>query len=108
MCSSGVKQNKLYFTLVKKSLTDNFRKLDQKLSEAETFDLIKTAIDCVFPLPPNGVNPKKGKEETYQESVETEGLMRATFDALYTMLREILNKDPSPAGLESVFKVRLV
>ncbi|XP_041376876.1 maestro heat-like repeat-containing protein family member 1 [Gigantopelta aegis] len=79
-------------------------KLDQKLSEAETFDLIKTAIDCVFPLPPNGVNPKKGKEETYQESVEMEALMATTFDALFDMLKEILKKDLSPAGLESIFK----
>ncbi|XP_071092263.1 maestro heat-like repeat-containing protein family member 1 [Haliotis cracherodii] len=79
-------------------------KLDPRLSEAEIFDLIKTGMDCTMALTPNGFPLKKGKEETYDEMLEMEVLMEATFQALYDMLNGILTKDLAPQGLETIFK----
>ncbi|ESO87809.1 hypothetical protein LOTGIDRAFT_234834 [Lottia gigantea] len=79
-------------------------KLHPKLSEAEIFDLVKTCTDCVFCLPPDGVSVKKGKEDVYDEMLEAEVLLSTTFDALHEVLKEIINKDPTPMGLESIFK----
>jgi hypothetical protein len=80
-------------------------KLDPRLSEAEELDLIKTSIDCVYPLPPGGLAVKKGKEESYDKTLEAEVLLQATIDALHDLLKEMLIKDLSPNGLNTVFKV---
>lgn len=79
------------------------RKLDPKLSEAEEFDLIKTATECVYPLPRDGGGvAKKGKEEM---EVEVEVLLESSVEALHDLLKELLKKDLSTDGLDSIFKV---
>lgn len=78
-------------------------KLDPKLSEAEEFDLIKTATECVYPLPKEGGGvAKKGKEET---EVEFEVLLESSVEALHDLLKELLKKDLTTDGLDSIFKV---
>ncbi|KAL5022847.1 hypothetical protein ScPMuIL_002002 [Solemya velum] len=79
-------------------------KLDPQLSDAEVFDLIKTSMDAIFPLPPDGIGIKKGKEETYDRILEIEILLEATFEAFHDLLQEILRKDLSPNGIDSIFK----
>ncbi|XP_046558810.1 LOW QUALITY PROTEIN: maestro heat-like repeat-containing protein family member 1 [Haliotis rubra] len=79
-------------------------KLDPRLSEAEIFDLIKTGLDCTLGLSLTGFPLKKGKEETYDEMLEMEVLMDATFQALYDMLTCMLTKNLTPEGLETIFK----
>ncbi|XP_052059790.1 maestro heat-like repeat-containing protein family member 1 isoform X2 [Mytilus californianus] len=80
-------------------------KLDPRLSEAEELDLVKTSIDCIYPLPPGGLPvSKKAKEESYDKTLEAEVLMSATFDALHDLLKEILLKDLTPNGLNTIFK----
>nr|XP_022339324.1 maestro heat-like repeat-containing protein family member 1 isoform X2 [Crassostrea virginica] len=76
-------------------------KLDPKLSEAEEFDLIKTATDCVYPLPIDGGGTKKGKEEA---EMEAEVLLESSVEALHDLLRELLNKDLTTDGLDAIFK----
>ena len=77
-------------------------KLDPKLSEAEEFDLIKTATDCVYPLPIDGGGTKKGKEEA---EMEAEVLLESSVEAMHDLLRELLNKDLTTDGLDAIFKV---
>ncbi|XP_069113199.1 maestro heat-like repeat-containing protein family member 1 isoform X7 [Argopecten irradians] len=79
-------------------------KLDPKLSEAEVFDLIKTATDCLFVLPKEGTSPKKGKEESYDQTLEAEVLLQSTTEAMHDLICVILSKDLTPNGLECVFK----
>jgi len=82
-----------------------YSKLDPVLSEANLFDLIKTATDCVFPLPTEGgASPKKGKGDNL-DPLEMEVLMEATVEALDELLIEILTKDCTPDGLDSIIKV---
>lgn len=60
-----------------------------------------------MPLPPEGVASRRGgKEESYEDHQEQEELMQQTMDALDLLLKEILNKDMSADGLDTVFKVR--
>lgn len=72
------------------------------MSEAEEFDLIKTATDCVYPLPMDGGGTKKGKEEA---EMEAEVLLESSVEALHDLLRELLNKDLTTDGLDAIFKV---
>ena len=72
------------------------------MSEAEEFDLIKTATDCVYPLPIDGGGTKKGKEEA---EMEAEVLLESSMEALHDLLRELLNKDLTTDGLDAIFKV---
>ena len=81
-------------------------KLDPQLSDAESFDLVKCATDCVFSLPADGMAPKKGREENYDEVMEMEKLLRETMDALHALLKQMLVKNPTPACLNDMFKVR--
>lgn len=77
------------------------RKLDPKVSEAEEFDLIKTATECVYPLPRDGGGvAKKGKEE-----MEVEVLLESSVEALHDLLKELLKKELTTDGLDSIFKV---
>ena len=64
---------------------------------------MKTALHCYVPLPPGGV--KKGKDETYEDHLESEAVMKITQEALQDVLSQIILKDPTPDGLDSVFKV---
>lgn len=71
--------------------------------EAEEFDLIKTATECVYPLPKDGGGvAKKGKEEA---EMEVEVLLESTVEALHDLLKELLKKDLTTDGLDSIFKV---
>ncbi|OWF48217.1 Maestro heat-like repeat-containing protein family member 1 [Mizuhopecten yessoensis] len=79
-------------------------KLDPKLSEAEIFDLIKTATDCLFVLPKEGLSPKKGKEEAYDQMLEAEVLLQSTTEAMHDLICVILSKELTPNGLDCVFK----
>ncbi|XP_064639982.1 maestro heat-like repeat-containing protein family member 1 isoform X2 [Lineus longissimus] len=80
-------------------------KLDPKLNEADVYDLMKTSIDCVYQLPPDGIPTKKAKEmESYDEHLEKEVLMEATLEALNDLLRQLLLKDTTPSGLEEITK----
>lgn len=92
------------FPQVRLILNYSNRKLDPKLSESEVFELVKTSLDCYIPLPPGGV--KKGKEETYEDHLESETFMQLTQEALHDLMCQIILKDPTPDGLDSVFKVR--
>ncbi len=78
-------------------------KLDPILPESEVFELVRISLDCYVPLPPGGV--KKGKDETYEDHLESEAAMKATEEAIQDLLSQIILKDPTPHGLESVFKV---
>lgn len=70
------------------------------------FDLIKTAIDCVFPLPlDGGFTPKKGKADLAVDQEEMEVLMEATTEALEELLTELLIKDCTPAAFDNILKV---
>ncbi|XP_064611998.1 maestro heat-like repeat-containing protein family member 1 [Liolophura sinensis] len=79
-------------------------KLEPCLPEAEIFELVKTALDCVFPLPPDGVSAKKNKEEAYKDMLDAEVLMNATMEALHDLIKELLIKNVSPGGMDSIYK----
>ncbi|BFZ13379.1 hypothetical protein BsWGS_16418 [Bradybaena similaris] len=82
----------------------NLLKLQPQLTPAEVFDLVQVCTDSLFPLSVTGLPPKKAKEENAAEILEAQALMEATFNAFYDMLKEILKKDCTPGGLESIFK----
>ncbi|CAL1544099.1 unnamed protein product [Lymnaea stagnalis] len=82
----------------------NLIKLDPRLSEAEVFDLVQVCTDSLFPLSPTGLPYRKGKEESPSELLETEALMVAAFAAMHDVFKEIIIKDCTPGGLESIFK----
>ncbi len=73
------------------------------MADSDVFELVKVSLDCYVPLPAEGL--RKGKEETYEDILETEALMQLTEESLKELLTEILVKDPTPDGLDSVFKV---
>ncbi|KAK7500196.1 hypothetical protein BaRGS_00008419, partial [Batillaria attramentaria] len=79
-------------------------KLDPPLSPAEMFDLVKCATDSVFGLPIDGLGPKKGREEHYEDVMETEMLMKEATDAMQALMKQLLVKEPSPACLQDMFK----
>lgn len=55
-----------------------------------------------------GMPFRKGKEESPAELLETETMMEAAFNAMHDVFKEIIKKDCTPTGLESIFKVFLV
>ncbi|CAG2232807.1 unnamed protein product [Mytilus edulis] len=60
-------------------------KLDPRLNEAEELDLVKTSIDCIYPLPPSGLPvSKKGKEESFDKTLEAESMSER--ESLTTLL----------------------
>uniref|UniRef100_A0A8C2FU16 Maestro heat-like repeat-containing protein family member 1 n=1 Tax=Cyprinus carpio TaxID=7962 RepID=A0A8C2FU16_CYPCA len=69
--------------------------LDPPLTENENFDLLKTCLNGVYGLPTVDT-PDKAKDE--------EVLYSDTFNALHELLRNVLARDLSPDGLQSVFK----
>ncbi len=65
---------------------------------------MKVSLESFVPLPPGGV--KKGKDDTYEDHLESEAMMQVTQDALQDLLGEVVSKNPTPDGLDSVVKVR--
>lgn len=88
------------------SLNNHHRKLDPPLLEAEMFDLVKCATECVYSLPVNGLPVKKKSEEMVEDNMEVEALMKETLDALHFLLKQFLTKNSSTACLYDLFKVR--
>ena len=73
------------------------------MADSDVFELVKASLDCYVPLPAEGL--RKGKEETYEDILEMEALMQLTGESLKELFTEILVKDPTPDGLDSIFKV---
>ncbi|XP_033836281.1 maestro heat-like repeat-containing protein family member 1 isoform X2 [Periophthalmus magnuspinnatus] len=82
----------------------NLIALDPALSENETFDLLKVCVNSVFSLPPETHTPEKVKEEETLDPKQKQTLYKDTLAALQDLLRSVLSRDPTPDGLQSVFK----
>ncbi|XP_017265503.1 maestro heat-like repeat-containing protein family member 1 isoform X2 [Kryptolebias marmoratus] len=82
----------------------NLIHLDPPLSENESFDLLKVCVNGVFSLPPETHTPEKTKEEEVLDPKQRKALYRDTLAALQELLKSILARDPTPDGLQSVFK----
>lgn len=80
----------------------NLVKLDPVLNENENFDMIRTCLNTVFGLPP--VEIDKGKDEEVLDFQQREVLYGETFRALQSLLKNVLYRDLSPDGLQSIFK----
>lgn len=78
--------------------------LDPLLSENETFDLLKVSVSSVFSLPPDAHTPEKVKEEEILDPKQRQALYTDTLAALQELLKSVLARDPTPDGLQSVFK----
>uniref|UniRef100_A0A9J7YGA8 Maestro heat-like repeat family member 1 n=2 Tax=Cyprinus carpio carpio TaxID=630221 RepID=A0A9J7YGA8_CYPCA len=81
----------------------NLINLDPPLTENENFDLIKTCLNGVYGLPTVDT-PDKAKDEEALDPQQREVLYSDTFNALHELLRNVLARDLSPDGLQSVFK----
>ncbi|RUS75918.1 hypothetical protein EGW08_016306 [Elysia chlorotica] len=81
-------------------------KLEPALTEAEVFDLVQTCTDCLFSLSASGLTPaRKGKgDDSAADVAAMSALVEATFKAFYEVLKEIIKKDCTPHGLQSIFK----
>uniref|UniRef100_A0A671QI06 Maestro heat-like repeat-containing protein family member 1 n=1 Tax=Sinocyclocheilus anshuiensis TaxID=1608454 RepID=A0A671QI06_9TELE len=73
----------------------NLINLDPPLTENENFDLLKTCLNGVYGLPTVDT-PDKQREVRIKYAY--------TFTALHELLRNVLARDLSPDGLQSVFK----
>ncbi|XP_019946928.2 maestro heat-like repeat-containing protein family member 1 isoform X1 [Paralichthys olivaceus] len=82
----------------------NLIPLDPALSENESFDLLKVCVNSVFSLPPETHTPEKIKEEDLLDPKKRKALYRDTLAALQELLKSVLAKDPTPDGLQNVFK----
>uniref|UniRef100_A0A671QQN0 Maestro heat-like repeat-containing protein family member 1 n=1 Tax=Sinocyclocheilus anshuiensis TaxID=1608454 RepID=A0A671QQN0_9TELE len=81
----------------------NLINLDPPLTENENFDLLKTCLNGVYGLPTVDT-PDKAKDEEALDPQQREVLYSDTFTALHELLRNVLARDLSPDGLQSVFK----
>ncbi|XP_076592672.1 maestro heat-like repeat-containing protein family member 1 isoform X1 [Chaetodon auriga] len=82
----------------------NLMPLEPALSENESFDLLKVCVNSVFCLPPETHTPEKTKEEEILDPKQRKALYKDTLTALQELLKSVLAKDPTPDGLQSVFK----
>ncbi|XP_032414412.1 maestro heat-like repeat-containing protein family member 1 isoform X2 [Xiphophorus hellerii] len=82
----------------------NLVSLDPPLSENESFDLLKVCVNGVFSLPPDTHTPEKTKDEEILDPKQRKVLYKDTLAALQELLRSILARDPSPDGLQGIFK----
>ncbi|XP_032374058.1 maestro heat-like repeat-containing protein family member 1 [Etheostoma spectabile] len=82
----------------------NLTPLEPALSENESFDLLKVCVNSVFSLPPETHSPEKTKEEETLDPKQRKALYKDTMAALQDLLKSVLAKDPTPDGLQSVFK----
>uniref|UniRef100_A0A3B5BK37 Maestro heat like repeat family member 1 n=1 Tax=Stegastes partitus TaxID=144197 RepID=A0A3B5BK37_9TELE len=78
--------------------------LDPALSENESFDLLKVCVNSALSLPPETSTPEKTKEEEILDPKQRKALYGDTFAALQELLKSVVAKDPTPDGLQSVFK----
>uniref|UniRef100_A0A3Q2DGE9 Maestro heat-like repeat family member 1 n=1 Tax=Cyprinodon variegatus TaxID=28743 RepID=A0A3Q2DGE9_CYPVA len=78
--------------------------LDPPLGESESFDLLKVCVNSVFSLPPDTHTPEKTKDEENLDPKQRKALYKDTLAALQELLRSVLARDPSPDGLQSIFK----
>ncbi|CAB1334802.1 unnamed protein product, partial [Coregonus sp. 'balchen'] len=75
------------------------------LTENDNFEMLRTCLNGVYGLPPLDTPDKdRGKDEEVLEPKQREALYKDTFNALQELLRNILARDLSPDGLQSVFK----
>ncbi|KAM6967979.1 maestro heat-like repeat-containing protein family member 1 [Aplochiton taeniatus] len=81
----------------------NLVALDPPLSENESLEMLKVCVNSAYSLPPVEA-PDRGKEEEILEPKQREALYKDTFSALQELLWSVLAKDPSPDGLQNVFK----
>ncbi|XP_028280603.1 maestro heat-like repeat-containing protein family member 1 isoform X3 [Parambassis ranga] len=82
----------------------NLIPLEPALSENENFDLLKVCVNSAFSLPPETHTPERTKEEETLDPKQRKALYKDTLAALQELLKSILAKDPTPDGLQSVFK----
>ncbi|XP_029958585.1 maestro heat-like repeat-containing protein family member 1 isoform X2 [Salarias fasciatus] len=82
----------------------NLMPLDPQLSENESFDLLKVCVNSALSLPPETHTPEKLKEEEILDPKQRKALYRDTMAALQELLKSVLARDPTPDGLQSVFK----
>ncbi|XP_060936842.1 maestro heat-like repeat-containing protein family member 1 isoform X3 [Limanda limanda] len=82
----------------------NLIPLDPALSENESFDLLKICVNSVFSLPPETQTPEKIKDDEVLDPKKRKALHRDTLAALQELLKSVLAKDPTPDGLQNVFK----
>ncbi|XP_028280602.1 maestro heat-like repeat-containing protein family member 1 isoform X2 [Parambassis ranga] len=82
----------------------NLIPLEPALSENENFDLLKVCVNSAFSLPPETHTPERTKEEETLDPKQRKVLYKDTLAALQELLKSILAKDPTPDGLQSVFK----
>ncbi|XP_056141693.1 maestro heat-like repeat-containing protein family member 1 [Lampris incognitus] len=82
----------------------NLIPLDPPLSENENFDLLKVCVSSVFSLPAETHTPEKTKEEETLDPKQRQALYQDTLAALQELLKRVLAKDPTPDGLQSIFK----
>uniref|UniRef100_A0A3Q3WCT8 Uncharacterized protein n=1 Tax=Mola mola TaxID=94237 RepID=A0A3Q3WCT8_MOLML len=82
----------------------NLMPLEPALSENESFDLLKVCVNSVVSLPPETHTPEKTKEEETLDPTQRKELYRDTLAALQELFKSFLAKDPTPDGLQSVFK----
>ncbi|KAJ8290767.1 hypothetical protein GJAV_G00017250 [Gymnothorax javanicus] len=81
----------------------NLINLDPVLTESENFDLLRTSLNGVYGLAPLD-DPEGSKEEDVLDPQQREALYTDTFRALHNLLRNVLARDLSPDGLQSIFK----
>ncbi|XP_023669118.2 maestro heat-like repeat-containing protein family member 1 isoform X1 [Paramormyrops kingsleyae] len=77
--------------------------LDPVLTENENFDMLSSCLASVYRLPPAD-SPDGGKEDELLSLQEREALYTDMFGALHDLLRNVLARDLTPDGLQSVFK----
>uniref|UniRef100_A0A3B4G2D9 Maestro heat like repeat family member 1 n=1 Tax=Pundamilia nyererei TaxID=303518 RepID=A0A3B4G2D9_9CICH len=82
----------------------NLIPLDPPMSENENFDLLKVCINSVFCLPAETNTPEKTKEEEPLDPKQRKALYKDTLAALQELLKSVLAKDPTPDGLQNIFK----
>ncbi|KAF7651228.1 hypothetical protein LDENG_00113910 [Lucifuga dentata] len=78
--------------------------LEPASNENESFDLLKVCVNSVFSLPPETHTPEKTKEEEILDPKQRKALYKDTLAALQEVLKSVLAKDPTPDGLQSIFK----
>ncbi|XP_062320743.1 maestro heat-like repeat-containing protein family member 1 isoform X1 [Osmerus eperlanus] len=81
----------------------NLINLEPALTENETFEMLRTCVGGVFGLPPVDA-PDKGKDDEVLDLKQREALYLDTYQALHQLLRSALSKEPTPDGLQGIFK----